>query len=209
MTSRIELDKRVLPVSADVTADARTRDSDSPAPVGVVGGRLQPTAARVSVLPDVRREALVDALIAGLARLIDGQRRMADELGISYSHTFSYDFTPFAGRDVQTALQEHVRTQPIEIALTQLQKMFEDLSLHQVALLSAMDIVARRAIKFLSPALTPGGERATNQLLPVWKHYCERHERMREDVKARYQLLIAPGLLKGYVHARKKFGREK
>lgn len=148
---------------------------------------------------------LLEVLIDGLARLIDGQRRMADELGINYSHAFHYDFSMFAGQDIRAVLRSRLVSEPPAEVAKHVQVMFEDLSQHHVALMSAMDIVARRAIKYLAPALTSGGDGVAAQLAPVWRRYRRRHQRIETDASLRYNVLIAPAMVHGYVAARKKF----
>jgi hypothetical protein len=147
-----------------------------------------------------------ETLVGGLAQLIEAQRRLADELGIGYSHAFRYDFSRFAGQDLATALRAWMRTEAPEKVAADLKLMFEDIALMQAAMMAGMDIVARRAIRYLAPELTRGGEGLTSQFSPIWARYRHRHDGIKRDAHLRYNVLIAPALAHSYL---KTFRKEK
>ena len=150
-------------------------------------------------------EDLIKTLLSGVSRLMEAQRRFADELDLSYERVFSYDFSPFVGKDIHDVLTRWAKVDKPKLNAF-LPMIFEDLHVHQMALSSAMDSIARRALKYLAPEYTKGGAKTVNQTLnPVWKHYCKRHQRVSADPQLRHELLIAPGLARKYVRIRDKY----
>jgi len=88
---------------------------------------------------DERRErklAFTRSLVHGIARLIEGQRQFADEFGLSHSRVFPNSFEALEG---QTPTQLAISLFSADWkSITDLENMFQDMIMHQVALFSAL-----------------------------------------------------------------------
>jgi len=148
-----------------------------------------------------------DSVLIGLAQLIDGQRRFADEFGLKQDLVFSADLADIQKRGSSAVLRDWLTgTNPD--ASSQLDALFEDLAFHQSSLLSSLDTIARRTIKYLGPELTEKGISGLSKLGPVWPHYRKRNQKIAADQQARYKVIIAPGVAFGYARAKEKLLRK-
>ncbi len=84
------------------------------------------------------------ALVEGLASLIDGQRCFADEFGLSYGRVFDTDHESFKGKDTCKVITEWLRGG--EEGAAQLNRLFEDLAQHQLALVETFDEIAAESV---------------------------------------------------------------
>ncbi|MFV1992434.1 MAG: hypothetical protein ACC635_00905 [Acidiferrobacterales bacterium] len=144
-----------------------------------------------------------DSILIGLAQLIDGQRRFADEFGLKQDLVFSADLADIQKRGSSAVLRDWLTgTNPD--ASSQLDSLFEDLAFHQSSLLSSLDTITRRTIKYLGPELTEKGVRGLSKLGPTWPHYRKRNQKIAADQQGRYKIIIAPGVAFGYAKAKEK-----
>lgn len=93
---------------------------------------VHPAEAHGGVTP----EAILDALSAGLAELVEGQRQFAEEFGLPYERVFTTGFEPFKGRETRSVLHEWLATDG-EHAVD-VRALLRDLAAHQWALLAAL-----------------------------------------------------------------------
>ena len=148
-----------------------------------------------------------DSVLLGLAQLIDGQRRFADEFGLKQDLVFSADLADIQKRGSSTVLRDWLTgTNPD--ASSQLDALFEDLAFHQSSLLASLDTITRRTIKYLGPELTRKGVSGLSKLGPMWPHYRKRNQKIATDEQGRYKVIIAPGVAYGYAKAKEKLLRK-
>ncbi len=148
-----------------------------------------------------------DSVLIGLAQLIDGQRRFADEFGLKQDLVFSTDLADIQKRGSSAVLRDWLTgTNPD--ASSQLDALFEDLAFHQSCLLASLDTITRRTIKYLGPELTVKGVSGLSKLGPIWPHYRKRNRKIAADQQARYKVIIAPGVAFGYAKAKEKMLRK-
>ena len=86
---------------------------------------------------------VLQALVEGVASLVDGQRCFAEEFGLSYGRVFHDDLESFKGKDTCRVISKWLRTG--EEGATMLRNLFDDLAKHQMALVEAADEVARES----------------------------------------------------------------
>jgi len=88
--------------------------------------------------------AAVEAMIAGLARLVDGQRQFAEEFGLPYGRVFDDAFEPFKSRDTREVLRDWV---PSDEGPEHLQQLLLNIAHHQLAVLQAAEHVVGRSVQ--------------------------------------------------------------
>lgn len=84
-------------------------------------------------------DSRIDALVEGVSQLVEGQRRFAEEFGLTYERVFHDGFEAFKGREVRDVLHEWVQGDGGDAAA--LERLFQDLADHQFALLTAVEQV--------------------------------------------------------------------
>lgn len=76
----------------------------------------------------------IDELLDGVARLIEGQRRFAEEYGVPYSRVFMDGFEAFKGRAIPEVLRDWLGA---EHGADNFRNLLRDLANHQFALLES------------------------------------------------------------------------
>lgn len=103
------------------------------------------------------RIASMEALVCGVARLVEGQRQFADEFGLPYGRVFDDAFESFKSRDTRDVLRHWLTS---DEGAGQLQKLLCSLACHQLAVLQAAEQVTadspRAANGWLARALQRG-----------------------------------------------------
>jgi hypothetical protein len=149
-------------------------------------------------------DATIQALTEGITRLIEVQRLFADEFGLSYQRVFQSDFEPFKDRPPQDILLEWLHDGPRGAGA--LAQILEDLSEHQVALISGLDGIATQALAELNPRKHKKKGVGVLGVRPMaWKHYKKFHEQMTDNKTARHQQLVLPGFVTHYVQTREEY----
>lgn len=153
-------------------------------------------------------EATIQALTEGITRLIEVQRLFADEFGLSYQRVFQSDFEPFKDRPPQEVLLEWLHD-GIKGAGA-LAQILEDLSEHQIALISGLDGIASQALKELHPKNHKKKGVGVLGVRPMaWQHYRKYHKKLTSNKTARHQQLILPGFVSHYVQTREDYMQKK
>lgn len=143
------------------------------------------------------------ALRQGLARLIEGLRCFADEFGLAYGRVFCEEFNDFKGRCPEEVLRQWCDGG--EEGTLRLARVIDDLVHHQLALVAALDGVARETVDELSPRRvaehTPGWLRLK---LFAWRSYRVLHKELEHNQNLRHARLVLPGFVTGYVKVREE-----
>lgn len=133
----------------------------------------------------------VHALIDGVTRLIEGQKRFADEMGLPYTRIFSDGFESFKNQDANAVILDWLHCG--NEGRDKLESLFVDLMAHQLALVEAITAIESEAapkdaslIRRLQGLL---GEKTPSQ----------QHRR-------RYMEVTAPALVAAYARAREQGG---
>jgi hypothetical protein len=120
----------------------------------------------------------VSALIEGVSQLVEGQRRFAEEFGLTYERVFRDGFESFKGRNVGDVLREWLRGEGGDAQ--DVERLLQDLADHQFALLTAVEIVTNDAS-------------ARSRLLSVLR---------RDRPRSEYQGSAIPQLVTAYARTR-------
>ena len=181
----------------EVEAEAATRDSKTSAPDVRKSAPLPESPADYAR----RSTQLANTIISGLSRLIEGQRQLADEFGLSLGRVFPRSLELLEGRNPEEVLTELFRSGPAR--LDEVNALFEDMIAHQLALVSALDDVALASMKHLSPEQLKEDfpDRRMNDAR-AWRFYKERHHELIENDNLRFQQLVGTGFVEGYAQAR-------
>lgn len=95
----------------------------------------------------------IDELLDGVARLIEGQRRFAEEFGVPYSRVFMHGFEAFKGRAIRDVLRDWLHA---EHGAENLRDLLRDLAGHQLALLESAGELSRSPSALPQPRLSLG-----------------------------------------------------
>ncbi len=141
------------------------------------------------------------ALIAGVARMIEGLRCFADEFGLSPCRILGDSWEEFQGSDAEDVLRSWLRDR--EDGAQRIQGLFEELTAHQVALLSGVDGVAYAAAQRFNPQhfkkQTPG----LLGLSPgAWRNYCCYYRELTGSEHNLHRALVLPGFVTAYIRTR-------
>lgn len=160
-------------------------------PHRVPGAQGPPSKGRT----DGRR--LAQLLVGGLAGLVAAQRCFADEFGLAYSRVFSDGYEAFKGRDPEEVVREWLAGG--EDGLRRLERLFDDLAQHQLALVGALDGVALEAMSVLAEK----DRRKRRLWLPFRPLSGDLLRRqLAGDQVLRHARVVLPGCAHGYVRAR-------
>lgn len=132
----------------------------------------------------------VHTLIEGVARLVEGQKRFADEMGLPYTRIFNDGFESFKNQDANTVILEWLYCG--QEGSTQLESLFTDLMAHQLALVESIS-----AIQLESPGKNQNLMQRIQSLLGEKSSSLEKHHR-------RYMEVVAPALVAAYARAREQ-----
>ncbi|MCH8542080.1 MAG: hypothetical protein LAT61_00795 [Alcanivorax sp.] len=83
--------------------------------------------------------ASVQSLVRGVARIVEGQRRFADEFGLPYSRLFQDGFEAFKGQAPEEVLRTWLSAEGADA--NRIDQLFSDLLSHQLALVEALATV--------------------------------------------------------------------
>ncbi|ALC17983.1 hypothetical protein DSOUD_3263 [Desulfuromonas soudanensis] len=149
----------------------------------------------------------VAVLMQGLARLIEGQRCFAEEFGLAYGRVFCEEFEDFKGNTPDEVFR--LWADGGEEGILRLTRVFDDLVYHQLALVAALDGVARETVAELSPRRVAEQAPGWLGLKPfVWRSYRLLHRKLEHNPNLRHARLVLPGFVKGYVRCREEWKKQ-
>ncbi len=144
---------------------------------------------------------LVQTLLDGLCRLIEGQQQFADEFGLSPVRVFPHSSEYFEGRSAREVLHDWFRQG--DDCVPALQQLFEDMMQHQLALMGGLDGVAVATLQYTSAEAVReahGGRLLTSGR--AWKRHNHRVQELLDNDNLRFQRVLAPGFLQQYIRRR-------
>jgi len=159
-----------------------------------------PTASANNPQPK-RSARLTKTVASGLCALIEGQRCFADEFGLSLARVFPKSYTLVEGRAVEDVVRDILRAG--DEGCDKLALLLEDLCLHQVAVVGAIEDIALTTLGELSPATIR--EDVSDRWVTdakMWKVYKEKIRMFEDNENIRYERLIAAGFVPAYAKAR-------
>lgn len=141
---------------------------------------------------------VLSAFVEGLASLVDGQRCFAEQLGLSDSRVFHNNQDSFKGRDACKVISEWLRSG--EDGALKMRHLFDDLARHQIALVEAIDEVAKESAGL--------GKMKKNKLANKLGYdaradtgVSKNRKELNDDV---HQRLILSAFVAGYARAREQ-----
>ncbi len=144
---------------------------------------------------------LVQTLLDGLCRLIEGQQQFADEFGLGPVRVFPHSSEHFEGRSPRDVLHQWFRAG--DESVPALRQLFEDMMQHQLALMGGLDGVAVAALQYTSAEAVRqahGGRLLTSGR--AWKRHNQRVQELLDNPNLRFQRVLAPGFLEQYIRRR-------
>lgn len=142
-----------------------------------------------------RKLSFTRALVHGIARLIEGQRQFADEFGLSLNRVFPNSYKSLEG---QTPTQHAISLFTADWnSISELENMFNDLILHQVALFSALDGIANETLSHMGDDGLGDGKSKMNDAR-AWRLHKERLQELMDNDALRFEKLIAAGFVDNY-----------
>lgn len=165
-----------------------------------------PTSSPYKRISNVKRARprsglLARSVVTGLSQLIEGQKQFADEFGLSLSRVFPQSFSFLDGHSVETIIADIFREG--DLRQDDLEKLFKDIFMHQLALVGAIEHVALKTMHELSPDTIRSeiNERWVTDGR-IWKIYKSKFREFKENGQIRYERLIASGFVPAYARAR-------
>jgi len=148
-----------------------------------------------------RKLAFTRALVHGIARLIEGQCQFADEFGLSLNRVFPNSCKSLEG---QTPTQHAISLFTADWnSISDLENMFDDLILHQVALFSALDGIANETLNHMGDDGLGDGKSKVNDAR-AWRLHKERLQELMDNDALRFEKLIAAGFVDNYAKSREQ-----
>ncbi len=139
--------------------------------------------------------------------MIEGLRCFADEFGLSSRRILGDSWEEFQDGNAEDVLKKWLRDR--EDGGQRIERLFDDLTAHQVALLSGLDGVAREAAQRFNPQhfkmQTPGllGVRSR-----AWRNYCRYYQELTASEHYLHRTLVLPGFVSAYIRTREACCRE-
>ncbi|ABA90042.1 hypothetical protein Pcar_2807 [Syntrophotalea carbinolica DSM 2380] len=141
-------------------------------------------------------------ILAGMIKLLDGQRRFAEELGLPYAHVFHEECQEFRNKNPELVLREWLRDK-IE-GPEKFRQLINDLVEHNLALCAALDGVALESIARLSPSNIKTGCINIFGWRPfAWFKFRRLHKAYTTNDYLRHHELVVRGFAKAYCTHRK------
>lgn len=147
-------------------------------------------------------------ILSGIARLLVGQRRFAEELGLPYDRVFAQECQIFRDKDPEAVLLEWLRDKidgPEKVS-----RLINDLVEHNLALYAALDGVALESISRLSPKAVKKRSFSILGWRPfAWLTFRRIHRSYTANDYLRHQEMVVTGFAKAYCTARETFRKSK
>ena len=136
-------------------------------------------------------------ILAGIAKLLVGQRRLAEELGLPYTRVFAEECQVFRDNAPERILWGWLRDQ--HAGPNYFSCLIDDLVEHNLALCAALDGVARESISRLSPSAVKAVSFSIFGWRPfAWLTFRRLHRAYTTNDYLRHQELVVKGFAKAY-----------
>lgn len=136
-------------------------------------------------------------ILAGMIKLLDGQRRFAEELGLTYAHVFHEEGQEFRHKKPAQVLRQWLQDK-VE-GPKKLNSLIDDLVEHNLALCAALDGVALEAMTRLSPTSIKAASLSIFGWRPfAWLTFRRLHNLYANNAYMRHQELVVKGFAKAY-----------
>lgn len=142
-------------------------------------------------------------VFTGLIRLISGQQRFAEELGLPYNRVFDDECLIFRDKNPEQVLQDWLRDK--DEGPHKLNRLINDLVEHNLALYAALDGVALESISRLSPKAVKASSFSIFGWRPfAWLTFRRIHRSYVTNDYLRHQELVVNGFAKAYCSNREE-----
>jgi hypothetical protein len=136
-------------------------------------------------------------ILTGLIKLLEGQRRFVEELGLPYDRVFDEECRVFRNNNPEPILRAWLQDK-IE-GPKKFTRLINDLVEHNLALCAALDGVAQESISHLSPAAVKAGSFSFFGWRPfAWVTFRRLHRAYTTNDYLRHQDLVVKGFAKAY-----------
>jgi hypothetical protein len=147
-------------------------------------------------------------ILTGLTRLLEGQRRFAEELGLPYDRVFDEECQIFRNRNPDSVLRFWLSDKaggPGKFA-----RLIDDLVEHNLALCAALDGVAQESISRLGPKAVKAASFSVFGWRPfAWLTFRRLHKNFAANDYLRHQELVVKGFAKAYCSHRESLRKAK
>ncbi len=141
------------------------------------------------------------AVVAGIARLVEGMRCFADEFGLARGRVLAEVCDDLQGHRPEDILRGWLRGG--EEGAQRIHHLFDALASHQMALVSGLEGVARETVSHFNPQQFQQRAPRVFGLRPgVWRSYCSYYRELVANDHQLHQKLVLPGFLAAYARAR-------
>ena len=136
-------------------------------------------------------------IINGLIKLIEGQKRFANEFGLPFERVFRHTAKTMCHEDTSRVFRSWL--QDSEDGATSIAHLLTDIIEHNIALYAALDGIATESLAQLSPKATHAHSFKICGWRPfLWRTFRKRHQRFSVNEYLRHQQIVVAGFSKAY-----------
>lgn len=140
-------------------------------------------------------------ILTGFVRLLEGQRRFVEELGLPYDRVFDEECRVFRNKKPELILRAWLKDK-VE-GPKKFTRLVNDLIEHNLALCAALDGVAQESLSRLAPAAVKAGSFSIFGWRPfAWVTFRRLHRAYTTNDYLRHQELVVKGFAKAYCRHR-------
>ena len=139
--------------------------------------------------------AVTAAIIYGLTNLVMGQKRFAEEMGLSLNRIFPQAETMLQQENIAEQIKQWLDDDNDNVV----RQLFETLVKHQLALMASIDGIVLHTLNEISSRTD---KNLLKGLLKTKSRSKDYLQELKNNQRLRYQKLIVPGFVKHYVRVR-------
>jgi len=143
-----------------------------------------------------RKLSFTKELILGLIRMVDGQRQLADEFGLSLSRVFPTSYKLLEGHKTEQVITSMFRSD--WTSLPEMSALMNDLILHQVSLMSALDGIAVETLYQMGEEDLLDTKGRINDSR-AWRLHKDRVQELLENGNLRFERIVSKGFVEQYI----------
>lgn len=169
-------------------------------PLANIGTSKKSNSSKTKVDQNQQKIDFAKAVILGMADLIQGQRQFADEFGLPLNRVFPNSYKALYGHRAKDFVSILFETGSQNV--NEIKNLFDDLTMHQVALFSSLDGIAEEGLKQLTPEIIQSTGKGKVRDSHAWRIFKIYHEELASNPCLRFEKVISNGLVAKYIRAR-------
>lgn len=153
------------------------------------------------VCHDQQKVDFAKAVILGMADLIQGQRQFSEEFGLPLNQVFPNSYKALFGHRAKDFVSTLFQSGSLNAE--EIKALFDDLTMHQVAIFSSLDGIAKEGLLQLKPETIQSTGKGKVRDAHAWRIFKIYFEELAQNANLRFEKIISNGLVKKYIQIRK------